>query len=106
MAETSLRTAAEQIAAGTISGICGDLNLHNIRTGQHQAVPEGYVRRRISAAMTSAVQEGLLKLRRQQATASIGPANPETADTPIAQCCREELSDSGMMLRVEEWRQS
>jgi hypothetical protein len=106
LAETNLHAAAQQIAAGTISGICGDLNLHNIRTGQHQAAPEGYVSRRISAAMTSALQQGVLKLRRQQAMAATGAANPAPAAAFPEQRRREDLSSIEMMLRIEKWRQS
>ncbi len=68
-AETNLRTAAQQIAAGTISAIRGELDLKNTRTRQHRNHPGGYLNREIEGAMNSALQEGVLGLRRQRITA-------------------------------------
>ena len=68
-AETSLQTIAQEIAAGTISAIRGELDLKNKRTRQHQNHSEGSLTREIEGAMRSALQEGLLALRRQRITA-------------------------------------
>src|ERR1700687_1958065 len=68
-AETSLRTIAQQIAAGPISAIRGELDLKNKRTREPQIQPGGYLNREIEGAMNSALQEGLLGLRRQRITA-------------------------------------
>ncbi|MGA2154511.1 MAG: hypothetical protein ABSH37_08850 [Bryobacteraceae bacterium] len=67
-AEAELKTAARQMAAGTISGIQGELRLMRTRTGKRSDDPGGYLNRTIEAAMESAVEEGVLNLMRQRAT--------------------------------------
>jgi hypothetical protein len=109
LAETDLRTTAQQITAGTISSICGDLDLNNRRTGQQKSVPVGYVNRQISSAMNSSLQEGLLRLKRQEIMArnarKSDPAatsvNPTTPNVGI-----EECQVTGLMHSIEKWRQT
>jgi hypothetical protein len=83
-AEKDLQTAAQQIAAGTISAIRGDLDLMNTRTRKHQNRPGGHLNREIDAAMKSALKEGALRLKRQRIKAQ-DPGSPGPSDAdPLA----------------------
>jgi hypothetical protein len=65
-AETDLQTAAQQIAAGAISGVRGQLDLLKKRTKMPLNNPGGHLNREIGAAMKSALLEGVLRLKRQR----------------------------------------
>jgi hypothetical protein len=64
-AEQDLEKNAQLIAAGTISGIEGELDLLIKRTGR-QLSPLGHPSREIHAAMTTALAEAVVRLRRQR----------------------------------------
>jgi len=65
-AEQDLQTVGQQMAAGTISGIRGELELMEKSTGKLRGNRVGHLNREIHAAMTSAVKKGVLRLRQQR----------------------------------------
>jgi hypothetical protein len=81
-AEKTLEMAGMQFAAGTISGILGELDLLAKRTNRPQQAPGGYVNREINHAMGSALDEGKLRLQRQRITAKTAQAQPASAPAP------------------------
>lgn len=64
-AESAVAHAARHIAAGTIAGTQGQLDLIGRRTGRHLNDATGHLERQVQASMKSALQEGALRLRRQ-----------------------------------------
>ena len=89
-AEKDLQTVAQQIAAGTISGIRGRLDLMARRTRMPLNEPAGHLNREIEAAMKSALNEGLLNLRQLiKSKDSEGPEQPKDDSSP-PQPIREE----------------
>jgi hypothetical protein len=69
-AETDLRSAAQQFAAGTIPAIRGEIDLTERRTGRPRSQAEGHVKREIEKAMNLATKAGVHMLRRQRVTAA------------------------------------
>jgi hypothetical protein len=117
-AEANLRTIAQQIAAGTIAAIRAELDLKNKRTREHQIQPGGYLNREIEGAMNSALQEGLLGLRRQRITAekSFSSGSELPTNWPAASASgghQLKAADGGekghlakLMRLIEKWRMS
>ncbi len=115
-AETNLQTAARQIAAGTISAIRGELELRAKRTREHGDYPGGYLNREIEGAMKSALQEGVLGLRRQRITAENSlrlrpqlpmnhlPTAVNVGDSTKAAGGEEKRQMIELMRRIEKWR--
>jgi hypothetical protein len=64
-AEKDLEMVALQIAGGAISGIRGRLDLMAQRTRMPVNHPGGHLNREIHAAMTSALNEGLLNMQQR-----------------------------------------
>ena len=65
-AEQDLQTSAQQMAAGTISAVRGELDLVGKRAGILLNDQVGHLNREIHAAMKSAVKKGALRLRQQR----------------------------------------
>lgn len=65
-AASDLKTSSLQIAAGTISGIRGQLDLMSKRTRKPLNDGAGYIERVIEQSRVSALAEGKLKLERQR----------------------------------------
>jgi hypothetical protein len=115
-AETNLQTTAQQIAAGTISAIHGELDLHQMRTRKHGSRPAGYLNREIEGTMNLALREGLLGLRRQRIiaanslTAVPAPLSNQPPTAP-SDGSDTKLMDDGerreiieFMRLIEKWR--
>jgi hypothetical protein len=64
-AEKDLQTSAGQFAAGTITGISGEIELMAKRTKRPLQNPGGSLNRGINAAMKLAVNEGLLNMKQR-----------------------------------------
>jgi hypothetical protein len=115
-AETNLQTTAHQIAAGTISAIRGELDLKNKRTRQLRKHPGGYLNREIERAMKSALQEGVLGLRRQRITAEnslrfdpeLSPNQPATSASGGNRTKATDGGEKGQLIElmrlIETWR--
>jgi hypothetical protein len=115
-AEADLRTAAQQIAAGAVSAIQGEIDLQNRRTRRHGDYSGGCLNRQIEAAMKSALREGVLRLRRQRIAAgkSLRSGLEPSLDRPVAPASGENQtkpSDAwegtdivGLMGGIEKWR--
>jgi len=115
-AETNLQTIAQEIAAGTISAIRGELDLKNKRTREHSNHAGGYLNREIEGAMKSALREGVLRLRRQRITVEnslgFGPEVLPNQPAPAASGgSRTKATDGGekgqiidLMRVIEKWR--
>jgi hypothetical protein len=82
-AERSLDAGAQQIAAGAISAVHGELDLISKRTKKHLDDPVGSIGREIEKSKRLALKKGVLKLERQRITAkrsesSLEPGNDST----------------------------
>lgn len=67
-AEQSFEQSAMQIAGGAVSALHGQLHLMETRTKRPINILAGYLEREIGAGKQSAVNEGLLNMRRQRLT--------------------------------------
>jgi hypothetical protein len=67
-AETDLKRTAQEIAAGTISAIRGELDLLAKRTRTPRRHTGGHLNQEIEAAMKAALKEGVLRLSQQRIT--------------------------------------
>lgn len=96
-AERDLRTVAQEIAAGTISAIRGELDLLAKRTNMPLTDAGGYLNREIDAAMNSALKEGVLRLRRQR-IASLNSESPlqRGGGQPSKMAARRRLIRKGL----------
>ena len=65
-AEKDIEAVAKQMAAGSISGVRGQLDLMEKRTNRPGNHSGGHLNREINASMVSALKESRLRLKRQR----------------------------------------
>jgi hypothetical protein len=120
LAEAALQMTAKQIAGGAISAVRGELHLRAMRTRKHEGDPGGHLDQEVAAAMNSALQEGLLALRRQRIsakhplglraapTAAEPRPNPSTTATGGSPTSTTEVEKKALLIElmqlIEEWR--
>jgi hypothetical protein len=85
LAEKDVETAAQQITAGTISGIRGELDLLEERTGMPVNDSVGHLNRQLQAAMKSAVKKGVLRLRQQRIKSRYAESPSQRVDDTAGQ---------------------
>jgi len=97
-AEKDIEASAKQMAAGSISGVSGELSLIATRTNRPAGHSGGHLNREIDASMLSALKEGRLRLKRQRIevnnSASPAPRRPTPPEPGRAEHSTREAGPS------------